>query len=147
MRDRIFIYALFMVTLVGGVTAAADAVVLTEEERLEAFVDAITGDVASERIDGALEWVDPGREAVEVSAGRNRQLYEGGDGVELAAHARELLAPLEGSRAVLLQDSIDIEEDRARVAVRMRTSDGVVNVRFDMVRHDDGWLVRRVRVS
>lgn len=147
MRDRIFIYAFAIVTLIGGVSAAADAVVFTDEERLEDFVEAVTGDVASDRIDNALEWVDPDREAVEVSQGREVRRYEDGESVELAVHARELLAPFEGNHAVLLQDSIDIEGERARVTVRMRTGDGVLNVRFDMVRHEDGWFVRRVRAS
>jgi hypothetical protein len=147
MLRRIAIYAFIFVTVVGGIATAADALVLTDEERLEAFTETLDGDVTDQRIDQALDFADPDREPVELIVGRFRALYDEGQGAELAERAHSELAPLAGSGTTLLQRSIHIDGDEALVAVRVRTRGGVIDASFNLTRHGDGWLIRRVRIQ
>ena len=132
--------------LVGSVAVVADALVVTDQERLESFVDAVTGEVATRRIDAALGYVDPARVPVEVMVGSDASFYDEGHEVDLAERTRDTLAPFAGDDVRLLQKAIEIEGDRALVALRISTREGTADVQFRMVRRGDGWLVSRVRV-
>ncbi len=147
MLRRFTIYTFILVTAVAGIAMAVDALVLTDEERLEAFTDTLTGDVTDQRIDQALDFADPDREPVELIAGHTRSFYNDGQGAELAERAHHELAPLAGSEATLLQRTIHIDGDEALVAVRVRTREGVIDASFNLTRHGDGWLIRKVRVQ
>jgi hypothetical protein len=132
--------------VVGSVVVVADALVVTDEERLDAFVDSVTGEVETRRIDAALGYVDISRVPVEVLVGDETDYYEEGREVDLAERARQTLAPFQGDDVRLLQKSIEIDGERALVALRIGTRGGTANVQFRMVRRGDGWLVSRVRV-
>lgn len=147
MLRRFATYAFLATACIGAIAAAADALVLTDEERLEAFTDTLDGDVTPDRIDEALDFADPDREPVEIIAGRQREFFGDGSGADLAERAREELAPLTGSEVDLVQRSIHVHGDDALIAVRVRTRAGLIDARFDLSRHGDGWLIRRVRVQ
>lgn len=147
MLRRVVTYVFILATAVGGFAAAADALVFTDQERLEAFTDTFDGDVTDQRIDQALDFADPDREPVELVAGQLHAVYQDGQGAELAERAHRELAPLAGSETTLVQRSIHIEGDSALVAVRVRTRAGMIDASFNLSRHGDGWLIRRVRVQ
>jgi hypothetical protein len=139
-------YGFIAAVAIAGVILAVDAIVVTDQERLESFVEGVTGDVRSERIDHALSWTDLGAEPVEVVFGDQPRLYEQGQEGDLADDAREILAPLEGESVRLLQDAIEIDGTSARVALRVSTDEGVCDVQYLMRKHGEDWLVTRVRV-
>lgn len=144
---RFGIYIAAALVLMAGISAVADAIVVTDEERMEEFVDSVTGRVSNKRIDSALLYAEPTQQSVEVIYNGRLDRFDGRNADRLRSEAREVLAPLEGSNLRLIQESIQVDGTRARVAVRVRTSEGLANAVFDLRRHDDRWLLRRVTVS
>jgi hypothetical protein len=47
----------------------------------------------------------------------------------------------------LIQENISLDGERARIALRLRTNEGLANTVFDLRREDDRWLLRRVTVN
>lgn len=146
MKSRFLVQTVLVALLVGSVALVADALVVTDEERLEAFVQAVTGEVETRRVDAALAYAEPARVPVETLVGNDSTYYVEGQEVDLAERARRILAPYTGEDVRLLQKSIEIDDDRALVALRLGTREGTSNVQFRLVRRGDGWLVSRVRV-
>ncbi len=145
MRKLAF-HLLIALVAVGGVAAVADALVVTDEERLETFAEDLSGDILPERIDAALGYFDPDRQPVEVVTDGQRLFFAEGEGADLAAEVRAVLAPHGQQEATLLQRAIELRDDDARVALRLRTSEDVVDATFDLRKHGERWFVRRVRV-
>lgn len=146
MLRTLSLYAAVGIALLGATVAAADVLVTTDEELLAEFVEAL-GD-GDHRIDAALAYTDTGLEPVELTANGQSELYGEGDSVSLAERAHETLGALDGSDARLVQEHIEIlRDDAARIAVRVATSDGYLNVLFDLRQHGERWLVSRVRVT
>ena len=141
---RAAFYLLGSLCLVVGISAAADALVVTDHERMEEFVEAVTGPVSDARIDGALGYADPTRQSLDVVHERRMERYDMDNAASLPKSVRDALAPLAGSE---IQESISIDDDRARIALRVRTEAGLANAVFDLRRHDDQWLLRRVMVN
>lgn len=141
-------FHLVLVSLaVGGVAAAADALVVTDRERLETFAEDVSGELTPERIDRALAYFDPDRQPVEVITPERRERFDEGEGAELAAQVRQALAPYGAREATLLQRAIEERgADDARVALRLRTPEGVVDATFDLRKHGERWFVRRARL-
>jgi len=137
---------LLLILLLSGVATVADALVVTDQERLESFVDSVAGDRADRRIDAALDHADLSRVAVEVQDGRRSERFRDGDEIELADEVQRALATLAEPGAELIQDSIEIEGDRAHVALRLRAEEELLNTQFTLVRRGDGWILSRVRV-
>ena len=143
---KILYYGLIVGASLAGVAIVIDAVIVTDQEQLETFVDDVTGDVRTSRIDHALGWVDLSEESVEVVAGAEPRLYQVGDEADLAEDARSVLAPLEGENATVLQDAIEIDGDSARIALRLSTAEGVCDVHYLMRKRGEAWVMTRVRV-
>lgn len=141
---KLWFYLLVAALSVGGVAVMADALVVTDREQLEAFVDTLSGEIAAERIDAALRYTDPAQQPVELRSGRYRQSFN--DPYELATEARDSLSPLLGDDVELLQDSIELEDTHASIALRLGAATGVYDVEFRLAKHGDTWLVSRVRV-
>ncbi len=146
MLRNILYYGLIGAVALAGVVVAVDALSVTDEERIEEFVEAVTGEVRGSRIDHALRYTNLAAEPVEVVVGDEPRRYEAGEEGDLSDEAHQVLAPLEGAEARLLQDAVVIEGDRARVALRVSTDEGVCDVQYLMRKHGDDWLVTRVRV-
>ncbi|MAQ16788.1 MAG: hypothetical protein CMN30_18600 [Sandaracinus sp.] len=142
---RIALYAVAIAVVIGGLAAAADALVLTDEERLEQLVDALDGEVDDGSLDEVLRFVATDREPLEVSSREGNDLYEDAD-ADLAQRARGILRSLRGSEVEVVQHTIEIEGDEAEVALRARTRHGVLDAQLDLVRHGERWLVWRARV-
>ncbi|MGD8607421.1 MAG: hypothetical protein PVH21_09030 [Myxococcales bacterium] len=144
---RVSIYLFVAVCLVVGTAAAVDAAVVTDRERMDEFVDSVTGRVSESRIDSALSYADPSTLPIDlVQDGRSRR-YTNRNASSLKPDARKALATLEGSQLDLIQESIAVDGPRARIALRLRTEAGLANTVFDLRREDDRWLLRRVTVN
>ncbi|MEM1418587.1 MAG: hypothetical protein AAGH15_27080 [Myxococcota bacterium] len=145
-ESRLLPLALVAGLLVGG-AIVGDALFVTDEERLEVFVDALSGELDDDAIGEALSFADPNREPVELLAtGGVRARFDEGQEARLAHAARELLAPFASTDLDLVQRTVDVHGDDARVAVRVRAEGALHDATFDFARHGDGWLLRRARV-
>ena len=144
--DRFFLPALGAALPILSVALVVDALVVTDQEELEAFVDELTEETPDKRVDGALHYADTSRVDVEVSSPNDRASYGDGQDMELADHLRDALASLDHGSLDLLQRTIRIDGDDGMAAFRVETEDGVLDAEFRFVRRPDGWLLRRVRV-
>lgn len=144
---RTGIHLLVILSLVVGAAVTVDAAVVTDRERMEAFVEAVTGNVSSRRIDNALRYANPKKVSMDLIHEGRRHRYDDRNAADLKTDARKALAPLEGSRLSLLQENIQLDGTHARIALRLRTNEGFANTVFDLRREDDEWLLRRVTVN
>lgn len=144
---RTGILLLVAFTLVVGAAVVVDTVVVTDRERMAEFIDSVTGDVSDSRIDGALRYANPTEVPIELIHEGRRRKYGDRNAERLKPDARKALASIEGSHLRLIQESVSVEGERARIALRLRTSQGLANTVFDLRRKDDTWLLRRVTVN
>jgi hypothetical protein len=142
---RFLLHTLAIGVVVGGLAAVADALVITDRERLEQLVDSFEGEVQDTTLDEALRFVETDREPIEVRSSERTRYFEDAD-ADLAQRAREALRPLRGSEIEIIQHTIEIDGDEAQLAVRARTRHGVVDGNVDFVRHGERWLITRARV-
>ena len=63
---RTGIYLLVILSLVVGAALVTDAIVVTDRERMDEFVDSVTGQVSESRIDNALRYADPSKVEMEL---------------------------------------------------------------------------------
>jgi len=141
------IYLLVILSIVVGAAVVTDAIVVTDRERMDEFIESVTGKVSESRIDGALSYANPSKVPIELVHEGRRRKYSDRNAAKLKPDARKALASLEGSRLHLIQESISLKGERARIALRLRTSSGLSNTVFDLRRQGDEWLLRRVTVN
>jgi hypothetical protein len=143
---RFGIPLLVCILSLSGVAVAADALVTTEREELDHFVDDVTEERSERRIDAALEYVRADEIALRLSQNGQIQEFRAGESTELADAVRAALGVFDSSRQHLLQDAVRVDGDRATVTTRMGDSNYEQTVVYELVRRDDRWLVRAVRV-
>jgi hypothetical protein len=146
MRSRLAIFAALTGALVLGATAVADAWVVTDREQLEGVLDALTSERPGRRVDAFLAYVDPLREPVALRTDAGARDFGEGDEVELASEIRRALASIDRSSIDIVQRAVETREEDATVALRTRTANGMLDVRADLRRHGDRWLLRRLNV-
>ncbi|MFT3926738.1 MAG: hypothetical protein QM778_29605 [Myxococcales bacterium] len=129
-----------------GVAVAADALVTTEREELDGFLDDVTCDKPEARIEGALGYVNPSVASVKLSADGSLQEFAAGDSGQLADAVRGALGVFDSSDQDLLQHSVRVDGSHATVTTRMGDSGYEQTVIYDLVRKDERWLVRSMRV-
>ncbi len=144
---RTGIYLLVILSIVVGAALVTDAIVVTDRERMDEFIDSVTGRVSGARIDNALSYADPSKVTMELVHEGRRRRYSHRNAAALKPDARKALASLEGSRLHLIQESVSLEGERARIALRLRTDAGLANTVFDLRRENDKWILRRVIVN
>ena len=144
---RTGIYLLVILSIVVGAAAVTDAVVVTDRERMDEFIESVTGRVSESRIDNALSYADPSKVTMELVHEGRRRRYSDRDAAALRSDARKALGSLEGSKLSLIQESISLDGERARIALRVRTDAGLANTVFDLLRENDEWFLRRVIVN
>ena len=128
-----------------GVAVAADALVVTQREQLESFVDTVTRPRVDDRLDGALTYVDPDVVPCRLHHAGQAHEYGSEQGAEFAEAVRSALSVFDGGEQRLLQHAERIDGENARVTTRMGDSGYEQTVIYDLVRRDDRWLVRSVR--
>jgi hypothetical protein len=144
--QKLAIPALLAAALAGGAALLTDALVLTDEERLDGFVDGLTRGGGEDRVASALSWSDPARVEVELVADGKVEVYGEGDEWALSDRAHEALAPLTTGDARVVSRDVEILGAEGRVAVRIETAGGPLDAQFRFARRGDGWLVTRLRV-
>jgi hypothetical protein len=144
---RTGIYLLVVLSVVVGVAVVTDAIVVTDRERMDEFIESVTGRVSGSRIDNALSYADPSKVTMELVHEGRRRRYSDRNAAALKPDARRALASLEGTKLSLIQESISLEGERARIALRLRTDAGLANTVFDLRRENDVWFLRRVIVN
>jgi hypothetical protein len=144
---RTGIYLLVILSIVVGAAVVTDAIVVTDRELMDEFIESVTGRVSESRIDNALSYADPSKVTMELVHDGHRRRYDGRNAAALKPDARKALASLEGSSLRLIQESISLNGERARIALRVRTDAGLANTIFDLRRENDEWFLRRVIVN
>jgi hypothetical protein len=144
---RTGIYLLVTLSIAVGAAVVTDAVVVTDRERMDEFIESVTARGSDSRIDNALRYANPSKVAMELVHDGQRRRYSDRNAAELKPDARKALASLEGSRLDLIQESISVEGERARIALRLRTDAGFANTVFDLRRENDVWFLRRLVVN
>jgi hypothetical protein len=144
---RTAIHLLVILSIVVGAAMVTDAIVVTDRERMEEFIESVTGTVSESRIDGALSYADPAEVPIELIHEGRRRKYSDRNAAKLKPDARKALASIEGSQLRLIQESVSLDGERARIALRLRTNQGLANTVFDLRRKNDTWLLRRVTVN
>lgn len=138
-----------------GVLAAAvasvflyDALVVSDEERLEALADDVAGPVSAARIAaGRARWIDLARQPFELGVDARLELYEEGDEAALDERARDAARVLAGSRLRLLTSDLEALGDRASITMRVldeRT--GMHTLAWSLRKHGGDWLIERLAV-
>lgn len=136
---------LVLVLSVSGVAVAADALLVTQREQVDSFLDDVSRPRLDERLDGVLAYVDPKTVDCRLQhAGDTREFGEDQQG-EAAEAIRAALSVFDGGEQRLLQHAERVDGDRARVTVRMGDSGYEQTVIYDLVRRGERWLVRGVR--
>ena len=125
---------------------AADALVTTEREELDGFLDDVTRDKPDARIDGALGYVNPSVAPVKLSAEGALREFAAGDSRALADAVRGALGVFDSNDQNLLQHAVRVDGNHATVTTRMGDSGYEQTVIYDLVRKDERWLVRAMRV-
>ena len=144
---RTGIHLLVILSIVVGAALVADAIVVTDRERMDEFIESVTGTVSESRIDGALSYANPAEVPIELVHEGHRRKYSDRNTSRLKPDARKALASIEGSHLRLIQESVSLDGERARIALRVRTNEGLANTVFDLRRKNDIWLLRRVTVN
>ena len=143
--SRYLLHAAAILGLLIGAAAVADALVITDEERIGELLEALDGPVDARAIDTALRFVETDRQPLELVVQGSAIVYDDAD-AELARRARTMLRPLLESDTELIQHAIEVEGEEARVTSRTRTRYGVVDATVDLAKHGDRWLIRRARL-
>jgi hypothetical protein len=144
---RTGIYLLVVLSIVVGAAVVTDAVVVTDRERMDEFIESVTGGVSDSRIDNALSYADPSKVTMELVHEGRRHRYSDHNAASLRPDARKALASLEGTKLSLIQESVSLDGKRARIALRLRTDAGLANTVFDLQRENNVWFLRRVIVN
>ncbi|MCB9596291.1 MAG: hypothetical protein H6719_26450 [Sandaracinaceae bacterium] len=126
-----------------------DALVITDEERLEVFAEEVTGAVGPARVNGAIaRWIDLDRQPFEVSAFGESLYYGPGEDAALAERAAAAVRELRGVNLRRMQTGITVEGDEARVSIRLLSRErGMGRAEWRLRRHGDDWLAEHLTVA
>lgn len=137
--------ALAILAFAVGGWVALDALIVTDEERIEAFADAISGTVEPGHLDQVLrDWTDPPRQPLTVTALGRSEVYDQSE--RLRADARRALRTYEGEDLTRLRQGLEIAEDEAHLTLEMLSGRGMIDLEVELRRHGERWLVSEVRI-
>jgi hypothetical protein len=142
---RAIIVAAFAAVAIGAVVVA-DWLVVTEEERLEGFVDTVTGRIDDARIERALSWTDPKRQPVELTFRGQSFRFEADNSDDLRSKAYMHLASYQGEKLTLLSKSIEVKGLHATIVVDTLSRRGRTTVEYEVRKTGEQWLVSGVFV-
>ncbi len=137
-------WALVATFAVGGVALAADALVESDEERIDDLIDAATQRAGDRRMDAVLSAIDPARVELTVADGRAVMRF-GEDDADPSDAIRDTLAALESDDLEVVQRSIAVRDDPADVSLRVRSRGDVVDFQLGLARDGQSWLVQTIR--
>lgn len=141
---RLFLPFLVAFVLVSAVSAVADALVVTELERLGTLASVLTEEDPGRRVDELLRHVAPEREGVEITVAGHRREFGEGQEVDAADTLRAALDFAEQRDITPIQQTVNQDGASAVVALRLRASGEVHDVTLHLRHHDDRWLAHRI---
>jgi hypothetical protein len=145
-RKRI-LEGLVVLALLGGGAVVVDALILTDGERLEAFVDEVSSAPPGERIAVVLDHTDADRVPVSVLESGARRTYGEGQSPELSDRLHRILREVDSESARVVDGAIDFEGARGTAIMRVDVDREKQNLYFEFVKRGDGWLLEGVRVA
>jgi len=116
--SRIAVYVVTALLAVFGIVFVADALVESDEERLEELEAALTGAEASGRLDAIASWA--GEESVAVVADRRRVWVDAEEGEAALRSAIDDALPELGEGVPVVTSDRAITGSRARITLRLR---------------------------
>lgn len=129
-----------------GAVVIADWLIVTEEERLEAFVDTVSGRIDNDRIERALSWTDPKRQPLELTFRGQSFRFDADNAADLRSKAYTHLASYQGEKLTLLSKNIEVKGLQATVVVDTLSRRGRTTVEYELRKTGDQWLVSGVFV-
>ncbi len=145
MRSSLLLYGAIASLVLGAGVLTADALVTTDEEHLEQLCDDVTERDPDARVGAVMTWTHLMREPLEISEDGRRERYEERDEAELSRDLEGVLAPLTDPDLEILQRSVEVDDDRATIALRTRSGGETHNTTFRLVRNGQGWLLTRLQ--
>jgi hypothetical protein len=142
---RLWTILLVSALSLSGVAVAADALVITQREQLDGFLDVVTRSDADGRIDGVLSHVSSALVPLRLASDGKVQRFEGEQQSELTESLRQVMAVFDGKRQELLQHSVRIDGDHASVTTRVGDTSYEQTLIYELVRKDERWLIRSIR--
>ena len=135
---------LLVVLGVGGY-ATWDFLVVTDEEKIEAFAETISGELNLDRIDEAMNYVRPELQPLTVTSPCGEQVYENVSEVRSAAH--KALSRFYGEHLRMMGEEIHVEERAARLSLRVVTMRGIRDADFRFAKLDgENWVLTHISV-
>ena len=120
----------------------------SDRDRIDAFIDAVTGTLSAEGVEAGLaKYVDLSRVPLSVNAMIRQRSYGPGDADALRADAMRGLRPYFGTTLRILQQRVKVEGADAHVGLRLFSGQGMAEVDFDLTKSGEDWLVRRVSIT
>lgn len=140
----------FVVAALGGLIGiymALDALVVSDEEELEAIAEDFSGTITNERVERALTHFDPDVHPIEVNARGIARVYGAGSASDLRRDAMRGLSALMGDTPRKLRGGVSVEENRGQIRMHLVTAQGTANVEMRLEREGERWLVSRFQVT
>lgn len=142
-----FLEGLVLLAVLAGGGVVVDALFVTDEERLEAFVDEVTSAEPGDRIAVVLEHADADRVPVSVRDADARHTYGEGESPELSDRLHRVLRDVDSDSAQVVQGAVDFEGERGTAIMRVDVDREKQNLYFEFVKRGDGWLLEGVRIA
>lgn len=137
-----------LLALTVAVVVGYDALVVSDEERLEGLIADSTGTITAARIArGRATWIDLSRQPLEISGFGQARVYTEGDEAALDQRAREAARTLAGGPLRAITSGVRVEGDRGVVTMRvLRQGQGMAQIEWTLHEHGDDWLIARLSI-
>jgi hypothetical protein len=139
---RIAVYAVAVLVAVFGIVFVADALVESDEERLEGLVAALLDARPDRRADRIAAW--SGDESVAVVADGQRTWLDPEEGPAAVRSAIAEALP-ELADAEIVQHASVLTGRRGRITLRARDADGPIDASIELALEDDRFTLLEVR--
>jgi hypothetical protein len=117
-----------------------------DEDYIDEFVDAVTGEVSEGRVDHVFRtYIDVAREPLDVRVLGENHLYREEEADALEQRAKSRLSRLYGSSLRAVRKRIDIKGGEAFVELQLLSDQGMGVVRYELAKRDGRWLLGTVR--
>lgn len=122
-----------------GVTALADALVTSDEERLDEVAAAVTHGESGSRLDALLAYADVEREPAVIGG---RRVH---DERELERSLASELGVLDEGELEVVETTSRVLGESGRIALRVRAEGEIVDAELVLRRDGQGWLLSGAR--
>jgi hypothetical protein len=119
-----------------------------DEDRIETFIAAVTGEVTTARIDHVLTtYLELAQRPVSATVMGDMRLYRAPDAQRLKVVVHGRLQRLLGTSIKILRRHVEIKGDKARVELQLFGDNVMGNVIYELSKVEKRWLISVVRVG